>query len=100
LTPYIRYDYSDDSGGSAFGDFPSARYFDGRLNTTAITTGISFRPIYEVLIKAEYRFLDNNVIYENVNIPGPFQTKMPPENPLNITTDKYNHFILSLVYSF
>ena len=100
FSPYFRYDYLYDLKGSLYSPFPDTKFFDMGWKTTSYTIGLAVRPIYEILLKLEYRNITSETVYANVNIPGPLQPIFPLDNPLGITEDSYNHFILSLVYSF
>jgi len=100
FSPFVRYEQNDDTWTAIYTKFPDSELFEIQAPVKAYTFGLAIRPIYEVLLKMEYRFLDTDLEYKNVNIPVSMQTMFPPENPLNITADKFNHIVLSLVYSF
>lgn len=109
FTPYVRYDYVNEMFGSLF--IPTAptppatgiglyKLLDALFPTSAYTAGIGIRPVYEILLKLEYKYIDAKIKYNNLNIPAPLQTALPPSNPLRIQENKYNYFCASLVYSF
>jgi len=84
VSPYIRFDYVDDAKDTSYDPFPTNPVENHEYHTQAFTAGLAVRPIYEILMKFEYR---------NVKIDY-------LDNPLNIQYDNYNHLIMSLVYSF
>jgi len=100
ITPFVRYDYSNDQMGSLFLSFPDTKLFDSRFAVSAISGGINYRPIYEIMLKLEYRYLDVSVTHPDMSIPEALEPVLPPDNPFGITVENYNHFVLSLVYSF
>lgn len=100
FSPYVRYDNINDIKGSIYMPYPDLKLFDAELVTNAYTVGLAIRPIYELLLKLEYRYIDSQVNYSNVSIPPALEPVMPSENPLSITANTYNHFLMSLVLSF
>ncbi len=100
FTPYIRYEHNDNAFSVLYSTFPTNELFEVKGNIDAYTFGIAVRPMYEVLLKLEYRALKPRAEYKNVNIPAELQTAFPPDNPLKIKSDMYNHIVMSLVFSF
>jgi len=100
FSPYARYDKISDLKATMFAPYPDVILFDANWHTDAYTIGVGIRPIYEVLLKLEYKYVDAEIDYSNENIPTYLQDQFPPENPLNVTEDKYNYYLLSLVLSF
>ena len=84
FSPYLRYDYIDDMASALYASFPDNKVFDFSFPTESYTAGIAIRPIFETLIKLEYRHFEMDYL----------------DNPLSIENDSFNHFILSLIYSF
>jgi hypothetical protein len=100
FTPFVRYDHVEDVSVTIYLKYPDSKLFSYATGVTAYSVGLGFRPIYEVLMKAEYRMIDATPTYSDQNIPVMTATKMDPSNPLNIEKYKYNYYGLSLVYSF
>ncbi len=100
FSPYLRYDYIEDLKSTVYFPFPTTTLFKAEWPCNTYTIGIAARPIYEVLLKMEYKYVKSETKYSDVNIPVPLQTAFPPDNPLKINEDKYNYLVFSLVYSF
>ena len=100
FSPYLRYDYVEDVKATVYMPFPDMALFNVEFPTKAYTAGIAIRPIYEVLLKLEYKYINNPVKYSDVNTQVLDQIGLQSSNPLNILYDHYNYFIASLVFSF
>ena len=84
ITPFFRYDYIDDLRTAYYFSYPDTKLFDITAKTTSIGGGVAFRPIYEILIKLDFRRLSFDY----------------GENLLQVTEKSFNHGMISVVYSF
>ena len=112
FTPYIRYEEVNDISSRVFAGDPRVADPTGGfgvpldpadptnrtpwgtqlgelvLPTSAIGVGIAYRPIYELLLKADFRSIEN--------VPNRYTL----ENSSTIQEERFYHFIMSAVFSF
>ncbi len=84
FTPYFRYDYIEDINTRYYAQYPDMEIFKITTETRAFGGGLTYRPLYEIMLKMDYRYFmfDYNDMY---NQP---------------TEKNYNHLMFSLIYSF
>lgn len=88
LTPFVRFEYVDDYnmlGKVAGADIEA---FRGNIKISSFGAGIAYRPIYEIMLKLDYRLINVNINDALKNVG------------LGLDDDKYNHVMASVVVSF
>jgi len=83
FTPFIRYDVIDDLKSPVFLSFPDNLVYNFTSKATSIGGGVAIRPMYELMIKLDYRHLTIDYSDNSNNFPK-----------------SYNHGVLSVIYSF
>lgn len=94
FSPYVRYEYSEDY--KVFGNLTMPQpdgsnvVFDtgmADVKLTSIGAGMAIRPLYEVMLKLDYRRINstpNSVMQDGIGL----------------TPESYNHFVASVIISF
>jgi hypothetical protein len=102
FSPFVRYDFISDMKGAIIqelGNGISTKLFDAETLTSSYTLGVNYRPIYELMFKLEYRYINTDVNYSDMSMmAGPLGVDL--SNPLGIDVKDYNYYLLSIIYSF
>lgn len=86
FSPFVRYESISDAKAIIYAKFPTMLINEANVRASSVGGGIAYRPIYEVLIKADVRMLDINCDAGAEAVGGEDM--------------KYLHTMLSAVFSF
>jgi len=86
LTPYVRYEKLSDAKGIVYAPYPTNLVNEANSVVTSIGGGLAYRPLYEVLLKFDYRAIavDGDEGFEAVGAKDL----------------EFNHIMISTVFSF
>ncbi len=93
LKPWVRYEYLEDAKGEFGTAHPLGAFDKGQqvqAGMSSYSFGVAYRPIYEVLVKAEYKHI---MVEDHVDESSPFVWILSKMRD-------YDHYQLAVVFSF